>query len=111
MYRDDKFEKISVPEHLDTFIDQSIEKAVKRKKMQRKKKIIGICTGMAAAAAAFSIVCVSFPSLAAKLPLIGKVFEQVEEQVSYKGDYSKVAMPMAEAQEEKDQENPYVQTS
>lgn len=111
MYRDDKFEKISIPEHLDAFIDESVDKAVQRKKMRRRKKIVGVCTGMAAAAAAFSIVCVSFPSLAAKLPLIGRVFEQVEEQVSYKGDYSKVATPMAETQEEADQENPYVQAS
>lgn len=111
MYRDDKFEKISVPENLDAFIDESIDKAVRRKKARRKKKIVGACTGMAAAAAVFSIVCVSFPSLAAKLPLIGRVFEQVEEQVSYKGDFSKVAKPMAETQENAGESNPYVQTS
>ena len=116
MYRDDKFEKISVPENLDAFIDESIERAVRMQKARRKKKIIGICTGMAAAAATFSIVCVSFPSLAAKLPFIGQVFQQVENQVSYKGDYSALAKPLAQTGEKESDtgeeiENPYVQTS
>lgn len=116
MYRDDKFEKITVPENLDAFIDESIDKAVRMQKARRKKKIVGICTGMAAAAAAFSIVCVSFPSLAAKLPFIGQVFQQVENQVSYKGDYSALAQPLAQTGKEEsdtgeETENPYVQSS
>lgn len=91
MYKKDKFNEIPVPENLDQIIDQSIEKGIKMKKNKRKNKIIGVCTGLAAAAATFSIVCISFPSFAGKLPLIGRIFSQVEEQVSYKGDFSALA--------------------
>lgn len=99
MYRKDKFNEIPVPENLDQIIDQSIEKGIKMKKNKRKNKIIGVCTGLAAAAATFSVVCISFPSFAGKLPLIGRIFSQVEEQVSYKGDFSALAETLVTEQE------------
>ena len=40
------------------------------------------------AAIACSAVFVSNPVLAEKIPLIGHIFQTVEEDVTYKGDYS-----------------------
>lgn len=37
------------------------------------------------------VFCYSHPALAAKIPLIGKIFERVEESVPFSGDYSEKA--------------------
>lgn len=119
MYRDDKFETIPVPENLDEVIDQGIQIGVKMKKKRFRKKIIAASGSAAAAIAVFSFVCISFPTLAAKIPFIGNIFSTVEEQVSYKGDYSSVAKKLVTETEtspengsaEQVPENKYVQTS
>ncbi|MDE5825683.1 MAG: DUF4179 domain-containing protein [Lachnospiraceae bacterium] len=38
-----------------------------------------------------AVVCYSNPALAVKIPLIGKIFEKVEEDVPFSGDYSEKA--------------------
>lgn len=49
-----------------------------------------------------SVFCVSNPTLAAKIPIIGNIFGQVEKNVSYSGDYSnKQTLVASEKQDEK----------
>ncbi len=50
--------------------------------------------GTAAAMLAAGIFCVSNPALAAQIPLIGHLFEQIGSDVSYPGDYSGVGTPL-----------------
>lgn len=74
-----------------------------------------MATGSAAAVfAAFMIFCMANPVMAAKLPLIGHIFQELEQEVSYKGDFSAHAQnlqPEAEGDEEQATDNAYVQTS
>lgn len=91
MLNKNDLDKIPIPENIDDVIDKGVLRAVKIKKRQRRKKFITTTTGIAAAVAVFSLFCVSNPALAAKIPLIGHIFERVESTVSYKGDFSSTA--------------------
>lgn len=88
-----------------------------------KRKTLGkfgiTMTGVAAALVLGIIFCAANPVLAARIPIIGRIFQIEEEKVSYSGDYSakaqklitpeESAVPDKEAQSPK--ENPYRQTS
>ncbi|MDO5136673.1 MAG: DUF4179 domain-containing protein [Eubacteriales bacterium] len=59
------------------------------------------CAGLAASAAAFSAVCIANPAFAAKLPLVGHVFEKIGDSLGFSGDYEKYAKTVeAPAQEQ-----------
>lgn len=120
-----RMDEIPVSKKLNKTVEDTLKMIETRhKKTVRKRWIAGI--GSAAA------VCIGFmlwgsanPALAAKLPLIGHIFEQMETKVSDKGEYSKDSIRLVEeapaksgqvgeketeaAQNQAD--NPYVQTS
>ncbi|MCH1984339.1 DUF4179 domain-containing protein [Ruminococcus sp. OA3] len=97
-------------------IDRSMEEAYQKirsaktgyKKRSFRKMLTGI-TGTAAVAAVACAVFVSNPVLAEKIPLIGRIFQTVEEDVTYKGDYSSHAQSLVTEGNEEDSQ--YVQTS
>ncbi len=70
-------------------------------------------SGVAAVFATILCVGVANPALAAKIPLIGGIFRSVEEKVSYPGDYSRHAEPLAPdaRQEAGTKDIPYEQES
>lgn len=94
------FDKIPVPEDLDQMIEEGIENGKKQRRHQRVKRAAKAGMGMAAAVAFASVLCVSNPSFAAKMPLIGHIFEQVETRTSVKGDFSNVAEALTEQTED-----------
>ena len=72
---------------------------------------------VAAAAAVFSGICITNPAFAAKIPLIGHVFEQIGYSLGFQGDFEKYAVPVGETESESIQilenttaESPYTQT-
>ena len=72
--------------------------------------------GAAAAVVAAGVFCVSNPAIAARLPLIGHIFEEVGDQAAYPGDYGQVAMPLStecetEAAVAKTESSPYIKVS
>ncbi len=64
-----------------------------RRRMRFMTKVMG---GAVAAAAVFTVICVSNPALAENIPLIGHVFEELGENLGFSGDYSKYAKPLGE---------------
>lgn len=125
---DEKREKtlsreFSVPESVDKAKEQAFakirvasgqkepQKEAKRPKPDRHRmrfmtKVMG---GAVAAAAVFTVVCVSNPALAENIPLIGHIFEELGENLGFSGDYSKYAKPLGEektAEAEVKEKNP-----
>ncbi len=110
-------EKIPVSESLDQVVENSLNQLKFEQKRQRRRRwaVAGSAT-----AAAFAVAVVFFgthPALAAKLPFVGHLFEQVEEDVSYSGKYSEKAESLI-SEEEAEQlshgeeaDSSYVQTS
>lgn len=86
-----------------------------RKRKRRGKALAGLAT-MAAAFVFMMVFCAANPALAAKLPIMGSFFKDVEEKVSYKGDYSNRSEKLipegteGETEEAAETDSPYVQT-
>lgn len=68
----------------------------KKQKSSKKKRSIFMkgTAGFAAAAATFTVVCISNPALAAQIPVVGHVFEALGDSLGFSGDYSKYAKPL-----------------
>lgn len=68
----------------------------KKQKSSKKRKSIFMkgTAGFAAAAATFTVICISNPALAAQIPVVGHVFEALGDSLGFSGDYSKYAKPL-----------------
>ena len=92
-----RFDDISVPtEKLDQVVSQNMYDI--KRQYKKRKHWNYLVKGTVAAAAALTVagVCVSHPALAAKLPLIGHIFERVQEEQLYPGNFNEVAEPVRE---------------
>ena len=93
-----------------------IRKEEKRRKGKRMKKVFAGVSILAASFALMIVFCAANPVMAAKLPIIGSFFKDVEEKVSYKGDYSsrseKLILEGTEegVEEVTEKDSPYIQT-
>lgn len=82
------FDEIEVPDRIDLFIKEGIKKASHEKKYEKKKNIKNI---IAASISAIIILGVVNPALASKIPIIGNVFEMIEEKILFPTKYSQYA--------------------
>ena len=83
------FDHIEIPEEeLQKVISQSMDSVKQEYKRKRAYRIVRWCGTTAAAVAVVVMVCISHPTLAAELPLIGHIFERVQDEQQYPGDYS-----------------------
>ena len=82
-------EKYRIPIYL-YYSDREIRLHRKGKDKIKKFGKIGTCAAAAVAAAVIGIGGLGYfnPVLAAKIPLIGKIFEKVEDDARYSGDYT-----------------------
>lgn len=82
------FDEIEVPDKIDLFIKEGIKKASHEKKQKKNKNIKNI---IAASISAIIILGVVNPTLASKIPIIGNVFEMIEENILFPTKYSQYA--------------------
>lgn len=104
---------------VDKRMAQAYDRIRKEERGRKRKRRGKALAGLAAMAAAFVfmiVFCVANPALAAKLPIMGSFFKDVEEKVSYKGDYSNRSEKLipegteGETEESAEKDSPYVQT-
>ena len=87
---------IEVPkEELQKVISSSMVSVRKEYHKKKVRRIARWCSAAAAAVAVAAVVCISNPTLAAELPLIGHIFERVQDDQQYPGDYSSKADQLA----------------
>ena len=89
--QNDRFDAIPIPKELDSAVKAGIQEGIREQKRLRRSRIILRYSAVAATALiaiCAGVLLVSDPSLAAKLPLVGRIFSMVQEKVSYKGDFS-----------------------
>ena len=87
---------IEVPkEELQKVISSSMVSVRKEYHKKKVRRIARWCSAAAAAIAVAAVVCISNPTLAAELPLIGHIFERVQDDQQYPGDYSSKADRLA----------------
>lgn len=90
----EEWKQIEVPEELDQIIDTNLAllKAGQRKKTIQSRVRRGLA--VAAVFACSTIFYMKNPASAAKLPIIGHIFERIQDSVSFQGDYSGIAKPL-----------------
>ena len=80
-----------VPKHVQDKVELVLENLPDKKRKVRKNWQRQTAAAAAVMVAISGVLCYSYPTLAARIPLIGKIFEQVEESVPFSGDYSEKA--------------------
>lgn len=92
------YDQIPIPDGLEDAVQRGMEEGKRLKRIKRRKKrLIGI-GGAAAVFAAAVGVCYSNPAMAGKIPLIGHIFQRVEQSIPYPGDYSKKSSVLQETE-------------
>ena len=79
------------------------ESLLKVEKIHKKRIIKRTVLGLAACAAAITVFLIwgfQNPVLASKIPLVGGIFAQVEDQITFSGDYSEKALPLEKKKQE-----------
>ena len=87
---DEKLDQILKQALAPEINDREIRVRRRRKDKMKELGIMGKTTAAAVAAAVIGTLGLGYfnPVLAAKIPLIGKIFEKVEDDVTYSGDYT-----------------------
>ncbi len=83
----DMMDKMKMTDQIDQEIKSSVLSHEKNKRTIRFKKAIYAIGSVAAVFAIVLTVGITNPAMAKKIPLIGYIFEDVREDVNYKGDY------------------------
>lgn len=96
------YDQIPIPGELDEAVKRGIEEGKRLRKISRRRRRLAGFGSAAAVVAIAAGVCWSNPSLAGKIPLIGHIFQRVEQSIPYPGDYSQKAgvLKETEGQEE-----------
>ncbi len=95
-----KFDEIQIPkERLNETVRESMEEVYARYKIRRRKSILAKSLTAAAAVLLAAGICFSNPVLAAKIPLIGHIFRQVQEKQRYPGNFDEVSGQVQEKNE------------
>ncbi|MGN0439083.1 MAG: DUF4179 domain-containing protein [Lachnospiraceae bacterium] len=114
-----EFKDIAVPDKLNMVVEESLKKVQEEQKEKRKKTWIARGCGMAAVLACGIMVGVANPSFATNLPLVGHIFETMQDKFSYGGDYNGIgealednseAVSMETGEETGEQTAKYTQT-
>ena len=91
-----KYNEINIPDNLDERIDEGVKNANLQKiKNNRRKRNRAIGT-IAASLVAVTTLGIVNPALAAKLPIVGSVFESIEKNIHFPGNYSQYATSVNE---------------
>lgn len=93
-------DKISISNRLNDVVNESLFLVHKKHKKLIRQKIILISGSITILFISFLVFGKSNPVLASKIPIIGHIFNYVEKEVSYKGDFSSVSKQTNEAADE-----------
>ncbi|MBU3878587.1 DUF4179 domain-containing protein [Faecalicatena sp. AGMB00832] len=89
------FKEIEIPEkELNDVINQNLDKVHILYKKKQRMKLISVCAAVAVLLAAGFGICISNPVMASQIPLIGRLFNKVQDKQQYSGDYSKNVQPV-----------------
>lgn len=86
-----KLDDIKIPNNIDNIIDSAMDKAVEDKlklKKKNKRKVIGT---VAASLGVFVTLGITSPVFASNIPVIGSVFEEIQDKIGFSGDYTNYA--------------------
>ena len=92
--QNDRFDAIPIPKELNNIVKAGVQEGIREQKRLHKNRLMLRSSATAAAALVAvlaGVLLISNPSVAAKLPLIGRIFTMMQDKTSYKGDFSRNA--------------------
>lgn len=94
-------------EVLDKKLQEAYEQIQNAKRKKKPRLPLAVKCSTAAAVLLLAMVyCVKNPAWAAKLPFIGDIFNQLQEQVPYPGDYSSSSITLPDVKKEQKDGSP-----
>ena len=91
---DNKYDNIKIPERLDEVVQKGLADGIIIRKESSYRKRALRCGGTATGVAMTFFILAANPALAAKVPVVGDVFKQVENQITFSGNYSSTLKPV-----------------
>lgn len=91
----DENNMIPIPDELDAAVQKGIKKGKEIRHQKVRRQILTVCGSAAAVLAVTITVCVTNPTLAEKIPYIGKIFESTQSDYEFEGDYSNYSTHLA----------------
>lgn len=91
-----KYNQINIPDNLDARIEDGIKNASLEKIKNNRRKKIKVVGTIAASLVALATLGITNPALAAKIPVVGSVFEAIEKNIYFPGNYSQYATSINE---------------
>lgn len=95
------YEDIEIPEQLSQAVGKGIEKGKKLQRAKRRRTFCSVAGSMAAVLALLFMFAYANPAMAAKIPIIGSLFESLQEKGEFPGDFSGRAVNLGDKIEEK----------
>lgn len=86
-----KYDEIMLPTELDDVIDKGVKQAMMMKHTQKLGRVKKVGIGLAAGLTITLGLGFANPALAAQIPFLGRIFEQIEKRESQYATYSKHA--------------------
>lgn len=94
-----EFLNIEISEGIDSAIDKGVERASVELKLRKNRKRKILILGIAAVIVGFFTFGITNPALASKMPIVGSVFEAIEKNIYFPGNYSEYATSVNETVE------------
>ena len=91
-----KYDEINIPDNIDLKIENGVKLATEEKSKSsrhKRKKAIGIVIAILVGFISIDIVS---PALATKIPIVGRVFETIEKEIYFPGNYAEYATSINE---------------
>ncbi len=90
-------ENIKVPPQLNDYILKGFEKGVSDKKKDLKyKRMTAVKRTAIASVLGIALIGITNPAMASKIPLVGNVFNEIEKNIRFPGNYSQYATSVNE---------------
>ncbi|MDB8552003.1 DUF4179 domain-containing protein [Turicibacter sanguinis] len=91
-----KYDEISLPNQLDDVINEGVKQAMMMKRTKKLGRVKKVGVGLAAGLTITLGLGFTNPAVASKLPVIGNVFESIEKNLYFPGNYSEYATSVNE---------------
>lgn len=82
-----QFDNIKLPNNIDEVIQLGIEKACTTKKSKIKKFKFKVASFLLISTTAITILGIKNPAFASNIPLIGGIFEKLQDKIDFSGNY------------------------
>ena len=91
-----RFDEINIPINIDNAIESGVAKALKEQNSKKSTKFKMLPKIVAASLVGVITLGIATPALASRIPFVGNIFEEIEKNLYFPGNYSQYATSVNE---------------